>query len=95
MAQQPLDAVGSFRPYLDAVIRSGQRTRGVVYVTLLILFFTACGIRNEVYPAWDFLRLGLMQNLYHCVIDQHSSNDCEDVKVYEKPKCSTRLSGQR
>jgi len=36
-----------FEPYIEAVVRSGDRTRIILYVTLLVLFFVGCGIREQ------------------------------------------------
>lgn len=56
-----------FEPYLDAVTRSGERTRLVMYVVLLVLFFVSCGIRDFDWPSWDEQRLHVMLDNYGCV----------------------------
>jgi hypothetical protein len=56
-----------FEPYLDAVTRSGERTRLVMYVVLLVLFFVGCGIRDFDWPSWDEQRLHVMLDNYGCV----------------------------
>src|SRR5215469_770984 len=56
-----------FEPYLDAVARSGERTRLVMYVLLLVLFFVGCGIRDFDWPSWDEQRLHVMLDNYGCV----------------------------
>lgn len=56
-----------FEPYLDAVTRSGERTRLVMYVVLLVLFFVGCGIRDFDWPSWDEQRLHVMLYNYGCV----------------------------
>lgn len=56
-----------FEPYLDAVTRSGERTRLVMYVVLLVLFFVGCGVRDFDWPSWDEQRLHVMLDNYGCV----------------------------
>src|SRR5262249_26454222 len=81
----PLEPVGEFQPYLDVLSKSGERTRAVTYVMLIVLFFTACGIRNEVYPNWDAVRLQRMQETYHCIHGEPRTKRCDSfIRLYEK-----------
>ena len=72
-----LEPVGDFQPYLDAVVKSGERTRSIIYVTLLVTFFVACGLRNFDFPDWDELRLNNMEQNYHCILTANPTDkDC-------------------
>ena len=66
-----------FQPYIEAVVRSGDRTRIILYVTLLVLFFIGCGIRDFAWPSWDEQRLRVMLENYGCVTGTGPhSDDC-------------------
>jgi len=66
-----------FEPYIEAVVRSGDRTRIILYVTLLVLFFVGCGIRDFAWPSWDEQRLRVMLENYGCVTGSlPHSDDC-------------------
>jgi len=69
MARRPgtARATEEFELYLDAVTRSGERTRIIFYVILLVMFFVGCGIRDFAWPSWDEQRLRVMLENYGCV----------------------------
>jgi hypothetical protein len=67
MARSRRELTEEFEPYIDAVVRSGERTRIIIYVTLLVLFFVGCGIRDFAWPSWDEQRLRVMLDNSGCV----------------------------
>jgi hypothetical protein len=42
-----------FDPVLASVKESGRRTRGVIYINMILIALTFTLIRNYVFPAWD------------------------------------------
>jgi hypothetical protein len=52
MSGQPINDLKDFQPFLDAAIKSGERTRRVIYILILICVFISCSIRAYIYPAW-------------------------------------------
>jgi hypothetical protein len=71
-------ATEEFEPYLESVTRSGERTRTIIYVTLLVLFFIGCGIRDFDWPSWDEQRLHIMLDNFGCVAGTGpASADCD------------------
>src|SRR3954466_7040549 len=68
----------SFKPYLDAVVNSGERTRRTSYTILFIIFFLVFAIRNPQYPAWYDILLSTMERYYTChTSPQIIAADCQ------------------
>lgn len=71
-----------FQPYLDAVIKSGERTRTVLYIFVLILvgvFFAGWNTRPGNITTWRFER---MLDVLVCQFDNYDAKICGDAAEY-------------
>jgi len=55
-----------FKPFLDAVVVSGERTRRVIYVLLLMLTFDVAFFTEFTYPDWNGTRTVLRAEALNC-----------------------------
>ena len=63
-----------FKPYLEAVSKSGDRTRTFIYVMILVNFCILAAILNSIGPDWNDLRLEKLKIALAC---SPSSTDSE------------------
>ena len=73
-----------FKPYLDSVVKTGDRTRSFVYVIILINFCALAAVLNSVAPDWDDTRLGKLNQALACSILSHSNGSCAAALDYAK-----------
>jgi hypothetical protein len=71
-----------FKPYLDAVIKSGDRTRNFIYVMVLINFCVLAATLNGVAPNWDDTRLDTLDIALNCSISKRTDGACATALEY-------------
>jgi hypothetical protein len=71
-----------FKPYLDAVIKSGDRTRNFIYVMVLINFCVLAATLNGVAPNWDDTRLATLDIALNCLISKSTDSACANALEY-------------
>jgi hypothetical protein len=53
--------------YLDALTTAGQRSRSIIYLTLLIVILTFTATRNNIAPSWTWAKSVLYGNILQCL----------------------------
>jgi hypothetical protein len=75
-----------FKSYIDSVSRSGDRTRGFVYVIILINFCVLAAVLNSIAPDWDDSRLDKLNEALVCSMSSRTDGSCAAALDYAKKR---------
>lgn len=90
IALEPLAETKDFLPYLDAVEKSGVRTRRVMYAHILVMVFLLCGFRDHNWPSWPELRVRAAVQAHYCLSYVQDKLDVRNVDVLHRCKIILR-----
>jgi hypothetical protein len=71
-----------FKPYLEIVSKSGDRTRLFVYVLILINFCILAAVLNSIAPAWDGKRATALNSALLCITVEYKLDGCNAAIDY-------------
>jgi len=72
----------NFKPYLEAVIKSGDRTRTFIYVMILINFCILTVVLNSIAPDWNDVRLNRLETVLACSDSSTKDEECQSALDY-------------
>jgi len=71
-----------FRPYLDAVTKSGDRTRTFIYILVIINFCILAAVLNGIAPDWNDVRLERLNKALDCLMTASQDTTCKPALEY-------------
>jgi hypothetical protein len=71
-----------FKPYLDAVTKSGDRTRTFIYISVIINFCILAAVLNGIAPDWNDVRLKRLNKALDCLMTTSHDATCKRALEY-------------